>query len=299
MPTGDEFEMLATALNSVGDRLVRDHGAMKRQADLLTKMAEAARISSSSLDIRECARAVAKAVCLQMGARDSAVFHRRSSGGDLRVLGYCGRRCRSSWKLVAKHTVDSGEYLTIAEKMAGEGQAGESHAVLVGIPLRRNDSVIGAIVARYEGAIRKSDLKMGSMRADVLQTFGIHAAAAIGNADAYSETERASEALQDSVDRLSSVVLVTDAIAPSLTIEETLNALAQTTATLLDIDFCAIYVPDPSGMLVPKGSSLKPETLGSLPPLLPGQCESGKVFRTRRASMRRPESYAGMAVSVR
>jgi len=58
MPTGDEFEMLAHALNSVGERLVRDHNAMKRHADLLAKMAEAARISSSSLDIRECARAI-------------------------------------------------------------------------------------------------------------------------------------------------------------------------------------------------------------------------------------------------
>lgn len=280
--TGDEFEMLASALNSVGERLVRDHGMMKRQADLLCKMAEAARISSSSLDIRECARAVAKAVCLQLGARDSAVFHKRPSGGDLRIIGYCGRRCRASWKLIAKHTVDSGQYLTISERTPVEGQATDSQAVLVGIPLRRNDAVIGAIVARYEGGVRKNDLKLGSMRSDVLRTFGIHAAAAIGNADAYSETERASEALQDSVDRLSSVVLVTDAIAPSLTLNETLTALAKTTATLLDVDLCTIFLSDGSGRLSSRGTSAGAGSPWENLTLPAHQSETGKAFHGRR-----------------
>ncbi len=254
--TSDELEVLGETFNVLGESLADRTAALRRHADMFAGMAEAARIASSSLDLRVCARAVAKVVCTYLGARDAAVFFRNQREGGLKLLGYCGRRPRSVWKLVASRTADSGDYLLISEQGQGHARSEVAdEATLVGVPLPTASGSVGAIVARFEGSISRSDVALGGVRAGILTTFGIHAAAALANAAAHSAAERYSETLENWLKDLSTVMLVTDAISPSLTLDETLEALARETARALQAELCAIFVPDRSGALVVKGCS--------------------------------------------
>lgn len=284
--TRDELGALAKALNAVGDSLTEREAAMRKQADMLTRMADAARIASSSLDMRECGKAIAKAVCTHLGARDATVFRRRLLDGGVRVVGYCGRRCRSSWKLVANRAAESGDYLVISERSAPRAQPDAEEAFLVGVPLLSGEGPLGAIVARFDHTVNKNDLRLGSLRAEMLAAFGVHAAAAISNAEAYSETERQSEVLKNSVDQLSSIVRVTDAISPSLTLDETLAALARTTVAVLSVDVCGIFLPDRSGLLVVRGFyGIDGEVAVELR-IRPGETETGLAFAEKRSVTR-------------
>lgn len=259
--TQDELQALAEALNSLGRSLARKEALMKLHAEMLAGMAEAARIASSSLHIEECGKAVAKVMCTHLGARDATVFRRKTGEEEVKPIGRCGKRTRSAWKLIARRVTDSGEQLMISERNATNkaDQPGED-AYLVGVPLRSGESSIGAIVARFEGC-KRSEIEPGSVRGDLLSTFGIHAAAAIGNAEAYSASEEYSEVLEEWVDHLSSVMQVTDMISPSLTLDETLEALAKSTAAALNADLCSIFRPDQEGFLTLKACS-RPDLAG-------------------------------------
>ncbi len=280
--TQDELETLAEAFNSLGRSLARKEALMKLHAEMLAGMAEAARVASSSLHIEECGKAVAKVMCTHLGARDATVFRRKTGEEEVKPIGRCGKRARSAWKLVARRVTESGEQLMISERNTTTTDQPGEDAYLVGVPLRSGETSIGAIVARFEGC-KRSEIEPGSVRGDLLSTFGIHAAAAIGNAEAYSASEEYSEVLEEWVDHLSSVMQVTDMISPSLTLDETLEALAKSTAAALNADRCSIFRPDHEGFLTLKACSQPESAELAKAKLGPSDSEVAQAFAHKKS----------------
>jgi len=244
--TGDEFELLGNAFNGLGQNLLKREAEVRNQAELLSGMVEAARQAFSTLDVRQCGKTIAMSMCEQLRAGSAVVFRKNGSDGGIKAIGRSGGGQIATWKRLATHATDSGEYLVVSERRPSD-QSGESF--LVGIPLRTGSRCLGAIVARFDCGDTRGDLRMGSPKADVLISFGIHAASALANAETYSQTEEYSEILEDWVDHLSSVMQVTSAISPSLTLDGTMSALAIATASVLKAHECAIYLLDRSGNL--------------------------------------------------
>ncbi|MCE5200304.1 MAG: SpoIIE family protein phosphatase [Armatimonadota bacterium] len=277
LDTGDELETLANAFNSIGQSLISHEAILKRQADVLARMVDAARVASSSLDMRKCGRSVAKAVCSHLGASDAVVFRKDGVDGGFKVLGSNGGRHGVAWKRLASHVADSGGYLVMSE------QASESdgEAVLVGIPLAAGSDTLGAIVARFDTSVSRGELSVGGIMADALTAFGIHAAAAISNAEAYSQTEKYSEVLEDWVEHLSLVMQVTNAISPSLDLDETLHALASATASAIGTDECAIYLRDGRGKLTVRSCCNNDEPISALK-INPGESVTGRAYAEKQ-----------------
>jgi GAF domain-containing protein len=282
--TGDELQALAELLNSLGAALTEREAAAGKQAEMLAGMAEAARVASSSLDVQECGRAIAKLVCSNFGARDATVFRRKAEDGSVKVIGRCGKRSRAAWRLVANHAAGSGEYLVMSERDTFQGRSGQTQeAFLVGIPLTCGAVSLGAIVARFENGVSRNDLKSGTLMAEVLTAFGVHGAEAINNAEVHAQTQKTSEALKDSVEKLTSVAMVTDAISPSLDLDETLAALADTTVTVLDVDQCGIALPDRDGCLRTRACSGPSAGLMTNTRARPEHWETGEPFTQKRS----------------
>lgn len=273
-----ELQSLADSFNALGDSLLRHEATQKEQAEMLAGMVEAARVAPASLDISECAKAIARAVCGHLGATDAVVYRKDRIEGGVRVIGRCGERRRADWKRLAAHSSDSGEYLVISET-EGDKQS-QVEALLVATPLTTNTGTLGAVVARFANGLCRNDLQLGSLRADVLGAFAIHAASAIANAEAYGRTEKYSEALEGWVDHVSAVMHVTEAISTSLNLEEALEALAKATATVTGADECVIFLPDRSGDLVMRSCFCSGERREHLhhARLKPGQSTTGMAF---------------------
>jgi len=280
--TGDELESLAASFNALGESLIRHEEIQKEQAEMLAGMVEAARVASASLDARECGKAIASAVCAHLGASDAAVFRKDAVDGGLRVAGRCGERHGADWKRLAAHAADSGGYLVVAEHNSGRNGAGE--ALLVGTPLVTGSDKLGAIVARFGECVSRDELLIGSLRADVLRAFGVHAAAAFANAEAHSRTAEYSEALEDWVEHVSAVMRVTDAISTSPNLDEALPALAKAAAATMGTDECVIFLPDREGYLVVRSSFCSEERRKVLceARLRPGESVTGKAFAEKR-----------------
>lgn len=278
--TEDEIAVLGKAFNSLGDSLISHQDKAKQQADMLASMVEAARLTSSSLDVRECGAAVAKAICSYLGAA-GAVVYRIDTGGVTKFLGQYGRAHRVGWKRLAQHTAEYGGYLVISADNCNTNEVPEGIECLVGIPLTTGSGSLGAIVAAFDEKISMNELVMGNLRADVLAAFGIHAAAAIYNAQVHSQTEKYSEVLEDWVDYLSAVMQVTDLISPSLELDQVLDALAKATAQVLRADGCAIMLPDEENYLVTRGSNSDSPALNSMR-VPPGCGVSGRACAQKR-----------------
>ena len=283
MRTGDELEALGNSFNSLGESLLSHESTMKEQAEMLTAMVEAARVASSTLDIRECGKAIAKVACTHLGASDSAVYRKDAEDGSIKTIGRYGTRQGSAWKRLAIRTASSGDYLAISERhVKSDSSDDKNDAVLVGIPLVAGSHSIGAMIARFDSGIYKDDLRLGSIRADVLIAFGIHAAAAIANAEVHSHTEQYSEVLADWVEHLSSVMQVTNAISPSLNLDETLKGLACATQSVLNADECVIFLPDRAGCLTIRCCCSSEWNTISQIRIEPGESESGIAFAQKR-----------------
>lgn len=276
--TNDEMEALGKAFNSLGDSLLRHEANAKGQAELLAGMVEASRLVSSSLDARHCGKTIAKAVCEQLGASSTVVYRRAETDSSVKVIGRSGAGQTAAWKRLATHTSDSGEYLVVSEQKSSD-EVGESF--LVGVPMRTGPRSVGAIVARFNGGTTRSDLRIGSAKADVLTAFGIHAASAITNAEVYSQTEKYSEILEDWVEHLSGVMQVTNAISPSLNLEETMSALTQATAQVLKSDECAMFLLDRHGDLTLR-SCCSPNESRFGTKVEAGQMVTGAAFAEKR-----------------
>jgi serine phosphatase RsbU (regulator of sigma subunit)/HAMP domain-containing protein len=280
--TGDELESLGESFNALGESLLKHEQALKGQSEMLSGMLEAARAASTSLDAKECSKAIARAVCGHLGSSDAAVFRKDRADGGIRVAGKSGKRHGADWKRLAAHSADSGEYLVVAEQDCGGD--GQTEAILVGAPLTTGAETIGAIVARFGEGLSREDLRLGSLHADVLRTFAIHAAAALANAEIHSQTTEYSEVLEGWVEHVSAVMQVTTAIAPTLTLDEALDALARATAETMSTDECVIFLPDREGDLIMRSCFATGERRENLhrARLAPGQSVSGQAFVGKR-----------------
>lgn len=276
--TGDELENLASAFNTLGDNILKQEEETKKQAALMAGMVEAASIVSSTLDAKHCGKIIAKVVCSHLGAAGATVFSITDGSDTLKTIGRSGSGLIAPWRRLANHTADSGEYLVVGEPRLLDTL---EQTTLVGIPLVTGQGTIGAIVAGFEGDQTPEKLRLGEVIADVLTAFGMHAAAAIQNSEAYSQTEKYSAVLEDWVEHLSAVMQVTNAISPSLTLDETLRELACATASVLNSDECAIFMLDKRGNLsVTSCCDLTSPIFGLK--LKPGQAISGVAFSERR-----------------
>jgi sigma-B regulation protein RsbU (phosphoserine phosphatase) len=278
--TGDEMETLGKAFSSLGDSLTDHEITVKQHTIMLAGMVEAARDASSSLDVKKCGKAIANAVCTHLNASDTAVFIKNNVDGGLKLLASHGQRHKTVWKRLASHVIDSGSYLVLTEHDADH--VSHRDAILVGVPLSTGTETIGAITAKFGNEIARNDLKPAGIRSDLLITFGIHAAAAISNAIVHSDTEKYSEVLEDWIEHLSAVMEVTNAISPSLNLDETLTALAKAASSAMAADECAIYLVDRNGNL-PTKSCCHPEDMKiSTLKIRPGELVTGKAFAERR-----------------
>ncbi len=277
--TGDELEKLSKAFNKLGNSLLQHEADIKGKTEMLTGVVEAARLVSSSLDDKTCAKIVVKAMCEYLGASSAAVFRKNDQNGGIKVIGRSGTGQNSTWKRLASHCADLGGYLVITEDIQGKK---DEEAYLVGIPMQASDKPMGAIVARFDGGASRNDLRIGTMKSDLLIAFGIHAGAAINNAEAFCRTEHYSEILEDWVDHLSSVMQVTDAISPSLTLNETMSALTRSTASAMNTDECAIFMLDKNGYLAVKSCRDTNDSILSKERLKPGESASGTAFVEKR-----------------
>lgn len=280
--SGDELESLGESFNALGESLLTQEETRKRQAEMLAGMVEAARLASQSLDLRNCGKAIAKAVCAHLGADDAAVFRKNPVDGGVSVIGKCGERQRADWKRLAAHSADSGEYLVVSEQDCGRTK--QSEAILVGAPLSTGSETLGSVVARFGNGLSRDDLRMGSLRADVMRAFAIHAAAAVANAEVHSRTAQYSEALEDWVEHVSAVMQVTEAISSSLNLDEALEALAKATASVMAVDECVIFLLDRQGDLVMRSCFASGERRENLHHvrLAPGQSITGKALSEKR-----------------
>ncbi|MEN6357561.1 MAG: SpoIIE family protein phosphatase [Armatimonadota bacterium] len=279
--TGDEMQTLGEAFNCLGESLIEHEILLKRQSEMMAGMMEAARSASNLLDVKTCGKSIASAACAHLGAADAAVFMKNNVDGGLKVLGSCGHAQKAAWKRLAGHAANSGGYLVMTEQNNDQPNA---EALLVGVPLSAGSGTIGAIVARFESETNRDDLKLGSIKSDLLITFGINAAAAIVNAQMHSETEKYSGILEDWVEHLSAVMKVTNAISPSLNLREILTALARATSAVVDADDCAIYLLDDSGKLKLKSFCTKQQakvSSESSSGIKPGELITGRAFTLR------------------
>ncbi len=288
----DELSGLAESFNKLGESLMEMEASAGRQSEMLSGMVEAAHLASSSLDMEECGKAIARVLCTQLGARDATVFVTSTENGGLKVIGRSGRQHKAEWKRLARHVAVSGEYLVISEiGPAGQGAGHPREATLVGIALPASPNPesgvtnpAGAIVARFDAGTRRQDLQLGSPMADVLRAFGMHAAAAVKNAQVYLLAEKYSEALEGWVEHLTVIMHVTDRISPSLNLDETLVALAQATKSALDADDCTIYLPGRDGCLTIRAccNTLYSREQAAKVRILPGEGVSGLAFARKQ-----------------
>lgn len=292
LKTGDEFESLAQSFNALGESLESQQELVKQQSELFSSFLEATRLVSSSIDMKECAKNVARLVCTHIGATGAAVLRKDPVDGGLKTAASNGKRPPATWKLLANHVTDSGEYLVLAENYVTNPNSDmETRNFLVGVPLKNGNNVIGAIIARFTGFDRES-LCYGSTRADALMSFSIYAATAISNAEIHSQTERYSEVLEDWVEHLSSIMQVTNAISPSLNLDETLAALSKATASVLNADECVIYLPDRNGNLIAR-HCCHPDKWPMLNVIIkPGTGETGRAFHQKKYATCRDASQS-------
>ena len=282
--TGDELESLGESFNALGESLLERDQTFKEQAEMLAGMVEAARVASASLDARECGGAIANAVCAHLGASDAVVFRKDTDDGGVRAVGRCGSRHGADWRRLAAHSAESGDYLVIAEQ--DSALAGGQEALLVGTPLVTGAETLGSIVARFGDGLARDDLRLGSLRADVLRAFAIHAAAAVANAEVHQRTEKYSEALEDWVEHVSAVMRVTEAISASLNLQEALAALAAATASTMNADECVIFLPDREGNLIIRSCFASDARRQDLlqTKLRPGESISGQAFAQKNCA---------------
>lgn len=274
LATGDELQSLAESLNAMAEGLLRQQQREAAQTQMLTAMVEAARVASQSLDLAECGSRIAAVVCTHLGASDAEVFVREIDG--VRSIGRAGASPDPAWARLAARAAESGEYLVVTEQELGAGASGA--VPLAGIALAAGSETVGAIVVRYRDLSDRSRLALGSVRAEVLRAFGVHAAAAVSNAQAYSRAERYSELLEDWLDHLRRLMHVSDAISPSLDLDQTLTALARAAARAMRADQCAIFLPRSDGALAIAASwGTAADALGQVV-LRPGEGESGRAF---------------------
>jgi len=280
--SSDELQSLADSFNALGESLIRQEATQKEQAEMLAGMVEAARVASASLDIRECGKAIATAVCAHLGASDAAVYRKDKVDGGIRAIGRCGHRQHTDWKRLAAHSADSGDYLVIAEHENEDD--GHPEALLVATPLATSTGTLGAIVAWFGSGLTRDDLRLGNLHADVLGAFAVHAAAAVANAEAHGRTEKYSAALEGWVDHVSAVMHVTEAISTSLNLQEALESLAKAAATVMGADECVIFLPDRDGDLITMSCFASEERREDLhrAKLVPGKSVSGMAFAEKR-----------------
>lgn len=243
------LKALGESFNTMAINLQDQEQTLTKQAEILAGMLDAARVISATLDDYQCGREVAKAVCSHLGATDVSVFLRNDEGG-IYVIARAGKPHKADWVRLAGHAMDSGSYIVVGE----HDHYGEPCTSLVGTPISVGQKMLGAIVGRFGAVYSREELSPGSLRADALMTLATHTATAMTTICLVSQTQEYSRSLEEWVEYIAALSQVTTAIAPSLNLVKTLDALTRTTAGATQADYCVIFIPDHEGHLIPRSS---------------------------------------------
>ncbi len=243
------LKTIGESFNTMAENLLNQEQTLTKQAEILAGMLDSARIISATLDNHQCGKEVAKAVCSHLGATDVTVFLKNDEGGAY-VIARAGKPHKSDWLRLAGHVMDSGNYIVVGE----HDHYGEPGTSLVGAPISTGQKALGAIVARFGAVYSREELSTGSLHADALMTLATHTATAMTTACLISQIQEYSRSLEEWVEYIESLAQVTTAIAPSLNLVKTLDALTKASAEATQADYCVIFIPDHEGHLIPRSS---------------------------------------------
>lgn len=243
------LKAIGESFNTMAENLQNQEQTLTKQAEILAGMLDAARVISATLDTQQCGKEVAKAVCSHLGATDVSVFLRNEEGGTY-VIARAGKPHKADWVRLAAHSMDSGSYIVVGE----HDHYGEPCTSLVGTPISVGEKMMGAIVARFGAVYSREELSPGSLRADALMTLATHTATAMTTICLISQTQEYSRSLEEWVEYIAALSQVTTAIAPSLNLVKTLDALTKASAEATQADYRVIFIPDQEGHLIPRSS---------------------------------------------
>jgi signal transduction histidine kinase len=189
------------------------------------------------------------------------------------------RHMMSGRAILTRAVVHVEDVLTDPEYARHVGRAGGFRGVLA-VPMLREGDPIGAIVV-----IRAEPGPFSAAQIDLLQTFADQAVIAVENVRLFKELEARTGELTRSVDQLTALGEISQAVSSTLDVETVLQTIVSRASQLAGADGCAIYEYDDAteAFHIRATHNLDPvlvETLRAAP-LRKGEGAMGRAAETR------------------
>jgi GAF domain-containing protein len=161
------------------------------------------------------------------------------------------------------------------------GLQGAGLRSMLSVPMLRHGTAIGAIVVHTWGTPRP----FTSKQTELLQTFADQAVIAIENARLFKELQARTNELTRSVDQLTALGEISQAVSSTLDVETVLQTIVSRATQLAGADGCAIYEYDDAteAFHIRATHNLDPVLVGTLraSPLRRGEGTMGRATETR------------------
>jgi len=161
------------------------------------------------------------------------------------------------------------------------GLQGAGLRSMLGVPMLRHGIAIGAIVVHTWGTPRP----FSSKQMELLQTFADQAVIAVENARLFKELQARTNELTRSVDQLTALGEISQAVSSTLDVETVLQTIVSRATQLAGADGCAIYEYDGAteAFHIRATHNLDPVLVGTLraSPLRKGEGTMGRATETR------------------
>jgi signal transduction histidine kinase len=161
------------------------------------------------------------------------------------------------------------------------GLQGAGLRSMLSVPMLRHGAAIGAIVVHTWGTPRP----FTSKQTELLQTFADQAVIAIENARLFKELQARTSELTRSVDQLTALGEISQAVSSTLDVETVLQTIVSRASQLAGADACAIYEYDGAteAFHIRATHNLDPALVGTLraSPLRKGEGAMGRAAETR------------------
>jgi GAF domain-containing protein len=161
------------------------------------------------------------------------------------------------------------------------GLQGAGLRSMLSVPMLRHGTAIGAIVVHTWGTSRP----FSSKQMELLQTFADQAVIAVENARLFKELQARTNELTRSVDQLTALGEISQAVSSTLDVETVLQTIVSRASQLAGADGCAIYEYDDAteAFHIRATHNLDPVLVGTLraSPLRRGEGAMGRAAETR------------------
>jgi GAF domain-containing protein len=161
------------------------------------------------------------------------------------------------------------------------GLQGAGLRSMLSVPMLRDGTAIGAIVVHTWGTPRP----FSSKQMELLQTFADQAVIAIENARLFKELQARTNELTRSVDQLTALGEISQAVSSTLDVETVLQTIVSRASQLAGADGCAIYEYDDAteAFHIRATHNMDPVLVGTLraAPLRKGEGTMGRAAETR------------------